>query len=58
LNHNKISQWSDVHKLSVDHRQLQTLYLEGNPIAQDSEYKKKVIESIPTLSQLDWEVFG
>merc|ERR1712087_219409 len=32
---------------------LQTVYLEYNPVANDFEYRKKLAEYLPTLSQID-----
>jgi hypothetical protein len=54
INHNQISSWSDLDVLKSK-SELQTVYLEGNPIASDPQYKHRVLEVLPNLMQLDWE---
>jgi len=34
-------------------RQLETVYLHGNPLANNTQYRTKVILTIPSLTQLD-----
>jgi protein phosphatase 1 regulatory subunit 7 len=38
--------------------ELETLYLEYNPLASDFEYRKKLAEWIPTLKQIDATLIG
>ncbi len=56
INHNQIASWSDVGQIPKS--ELQTVYLEGNPIASDPQYKRRVLEALPNLSQLDWETLS
>ena len=51
-NGNKISQWAEVEHLA-GLPVLQTVYLEGNPIAQDARYRARVKLLLPRLTQID-----
>lgn len=68
LSGNKITTFEDVAPLSVNHwekeegsdcefrkgcPQLETLYLEYNPVADDTDYRRKLSELIPSLTQID-----
>jgi len=42
----------EIEQLSGLH-QLETVYLHGNPLANNTQYRTKVILTIPSLTQLD-----
>lgn len=52
MNDNLIDQWSDLDELK-NAKELQTVYLEGNPLQKDPHYRRKVILSLPTVRQID-----
>lgn len=52
LNDNKVSEWNTVNNLA-NHPQLVTVYLERNPVANDSMYRKKLMLIAPSLKQID-----
>ena len=53
INHNLLQCWDDL--AILEGKPISTLYFEGNPIAQDPNYKEKVLARFPQLKQLDWE---
>jgi Leucine-rich repeat (LRR) protein len=53
LSGNNISTFEDVEPLSANLTNLETIYLEYNPLQQDFEYRKKVKALIPSLEQID-----
>lgn len=52
FNHNLLEDWRDVDQLRGA-RNLQTVYFEGNPIAKDPQYRRKLKLALPTLTQID-----
>ena len=52
LNDNLIDNWKGIEKLG-EIKTLQTIYLEGNPISKDSQYRNKLTAFIPSLTQID-----
>ena len=52
FNHNKVDQWSDLDQLAPAVG-LKTVYFEGNPMASDPQYRRKVKLALPTLTQID-----
>ena len=57
LSGNRIESWDQADMLAtlVD---LETIYLEYNPVADEFEYRKKVAELIPCLKQIDANMIG
>ena len=54
LSGNKIGTFDDVQPLSaLGQHNLETVYLEYNPVADEFEYRKRVAELIPSLKQID-----
>ena len=51
-NDNQISDWKDVDQLAGA-KQLQTVYLERNPVAGDVNYRRKLKLALPSLTQID-----
>jgi protein phosphatase 1 regulatory subunit 7 len=43
---------------SLPRQQLETIYLEYNPVAQEFEYRKRLAEWIPNLKQIDATLIG
>eukprot|EP00980_Cylindrotheca_fusiformis_P029574 scaffold23530_cov117-Cylindrotheca_fusiformis.AAC.1 len=62
LSGNQIATWEGVEPLkesaSAGTQSLETLYLEYNPLASEFEYRKKLAEWIPSLSQIDATLVG
>lgn len=53
FNDNALATFDDLHLLS-EAVEIETVYLEGNPIAHDPEYQQKVLDVLPdSLEQLD-----
>jgi protein phosphatase 1 regulatory subunit 7 len=52
LNDNQISEWKCVDNMKQN-KKLETVYLERNPIAQDVQYRKKLVLAIPWLQKID-----
>lgn len=52
FNHNQITKYEDLSELE-SLPALGTLYLEGNPLARDTQYRIKVVLALPKLEQLD-----
>ena len=52
FNDNKLADWNDIEQLSHA-KQLDTVYFEGNPIARDSGYRRKIKLALPSLTQID-----
>lgn len=59
LSGNKIATFDDVQPLSaLGQHNLDTIYLEYNPVADEFQYRKKVAEIIPSLKQIDANMIG
>lgn len=59
LSGNKIASFTDVQPLSaLGKHNLDTVYLEYNPVADEFEYRKKLAEMIPSLKQIDATMIG
>ena len=56
LSGNKIAHMSDVLPLAA--LQLETIYLEYNPLQDDPLYRQRVAETIPALQQIDATLIG
>lgn len=53
INDNKLASFDEL-KMLQSATQLETVYLEGNPLAKDKDYEKKTLEILPdSLEQLD-----
>ncbi|KAA0196457.1 hypothetical protein HAZT_HAZT000696 [Hyalella azteca] len=52
FNGNAVSDWKDIDEL-IPAKGLQTVYLEGNPIQQDPNYRRKLKLALPSLVQID-----
>ncbi|XP_065185046.1 protein phosphatase 1 regulatory subunit 7-like [Sycon ciliatum] len=52
FNNNQISSWEDVQCLT-NATNIQTVYLEANPIAKDPAYRRKLKLTLPSLTQID-----
>lgn len=52
FNHNKVVSFSEA-EILTNLTNLKTVYLEGNPMAEDKDYRKKMLELLPYLEQLD-----
>ena len=54
---NKIESFKDIEPISIlgtrDQAKLETIYLEYNPLDKEFEYRKKLKELIPSLTQID-----
>jgi protein phosphatase 1 regulatory subunit 7 len=59
---NKISTFEDIEPLkeasAAGIQSLETIYLEYNPVADEFEYRKRVKEYIPSLTQIDAALIG
>lgn len=51
-NHNQLSNWRDLAELLAAPG-LKTVYLEGNPLQRDPQYRLKVKLALPSLVQID-----
>lgn len=51
-NHNAISNWRDLNEL-LNAKGLKTVYLEGNPLQRDPQYRLKIKLTLPSLTQID-----
>ena len=59
LSGNTIATFTDVEPLcALGKHQLDTVYLEYNPVAQEFEYRKKLAEMVPSLKQIDSTMIG
>ena len=58
LSGNKIATFDDVQPLSNLRENLETVYLEYNPLQEDPLYRKKLAELIPSLKQIDAIMIG
>lgn len=52
LNDNEIEDWKCINALKTNEA-LETVYFERNPIANDIQYRKKLILAIPWLQKID-----
>ena len=53
LGENKIAEWSQVDAIGASFPRLRELVLCGNPVAEGSQYRARVVRAIPTLQALD-----
>eukprot|EP01097_Dermamoeba_algensis_P004093 TRINITY_DN2734_c0_g1_i1.p1 TRINITY_DN2734_c0_g1~~TRINITY_DN2734_c0_g1_i1.p1 ORF type:complete len:210 (-),score=48.91 TRINITY_DN2734_c0_g1_i1:201-830(-) len=51
INHNKLACWTELETLKF--LKLETIYLEANPLAADSQYITKLLLIFPHLTQID-----
>lgn len=52
MNNNEVSDWKSVDRLSAL-KNLVTVYLEKNPVAEDPMYRRKLKMIAPSLTQID-----
>ncbi|EPY83362.1 hypothetical protein CB1_000575003 [Camelus ferus] len=52
MNDNLLESWSDLDELKGA-RNLETVYLERNPLQRDPQYRRKVMLALPTVRQID-----
>uniref|UniRef100_UPI00358F8423 protein phosphatase 1 regulatory subunit 7 isoform X8 n=1 Tax=Myxine glutinosa TaxID=7769 RepID=UPI00358F8423 len=52
MNDNLISNWNDLDELN-NAKELQTIYLERNPLHQDPQYRRKIMLVLPWVQQID-----
>ena len=52
FNNNQIDDWREVEILK-EFPKLDTVYLEGNPIARDPSYRRKIMLIAPNVNQID-----
>lgn len=52
INHNQLTNYEELVELETL-PVLATLYLEGNPMSRDTQYRIKVVLALPKLEQLD-----
>jgi protein phosphatase 1 regulatory subunit 7 len=52
-NNNQLSDWKEVEQQLTKLPKLTCVYLEANPLAQDSAYRRKLKLIVPTLLQID-----
>jgi protein phosphatase 1 regulatory subunit 7 len=52
MNDNEVEDWQTVHNLQQN-KQLATIYLEHNPIAADTGYRRKLKLAVSWLKQID-----
>ena len=53
MNNNKVDDWRDIDDHLTPLVNLKTVYFEHNPIASDSQYRRKLKLSVPSLTQID-----
>lgn len=52
MNHNQLNDWHALRELE-NAKGLRTVYFEGNPIASDPQYRRKLQLVLTTLVQID-----
>lgn len=52
MNDNLIESWSDLDELKGA-KNLETVYLERNPLQKDPQYRRKIMLALPTVRQID-----
>ncbi|XP_074154075.1 protein phosphatase 1 regulatory subunit 7 isoform X2 [Sminthopsis crassicaudata] len=52
MNDNLIESWSDLDELKGA-KNLETVYLERNPLQKDPQYRRKIMLALPTIRQID-----
>lgn len=57
LNDNEVEKWSNIDVL-VSNKELKTIYLERNPVANESGYRRKIKLTIPWIVQIDATLAG
>lgn len=57
LNDNEVDKWSSVEEL-VNNKELKTIYLERNPVATETSYRRKMKLTIPWIVQIDATLAG
>jgi protein phosphatase 1 regulatory subunit 7 len=57
LNDNEVEKWANIDVL-VSNKELKTIYLERNPVANESGYRRKIKLTIPWIVQIDATLAG
>ena len=52
MNDNLVESWSDLDELKGA-KNLETVYLERNPLQKDPQYRRKIMLALPTVRQID-----
>lgn len=52
MNDNLLESWSDLDELKGA-KNLETVYLERNPLQKDPQYRRKVMLALPSVRQID-----
>uniref|UniRef100_A0A8V5FJ14 Protein phosphatase 1 regulatory subunit 7 n=1 Tax=Melopsittacus undulatus TaxID=13146 RepID=A0A8V5FJ14_MELUD len=52
MNDNLVESWSDLDELKGA-KNLETVYLERNPLQKDPQYRRKIVLALPTVRQID-----
>jgi len=55
MNNNFLSDFRDLDCIKA--KGLKTIYLEQNPLSKDPDYEKKVLQALPSVRQLDADVY-
>jgi protein phosphatase 1 regulatory subunit 7 len=57
FNNNLLESWNDLDQLKKTET-LTTIYVEGNPLAKDVNYRRKVKLTLPFIKQIDATLTG
>lgn len=58
INNNKIADWKNFEYMGATLKKIDNLYIAGNPVyARGEEFKKKLKETVPTLTQVEGTPF-
>lgn len=52
MNDNLVESWSDLDELKGA-KNLETVYLERNPLQKDPQYRRKIMLALPSVRQID-----
>ncbi len=52
MNDNQIDNWADLDELK-NAKDLETVYLERNPLQKDPQYRRKIMLALPSVRQID-----
>lgn len=52
MNDNLVESWSDLDELKGANN-LETVYLERNPLQKDPQYRRKIMLALPSVRQID-----
>eukprot|EP00466_Bigelowiella_natans_P001572 jgi/Bigna1/78269/fgenesh1_pg.53_\ len=55
MNNNFLTDFENLKQIKA--RELKTIYLEQNPLSKDPDYENKVLNALPTLTQLDADMY-